>query len=82
MIYFIKNFAKISGLPDIQCKTDFKNNVTWLRIPELMECNLISKPEPVMDKPIEKAKHDTPNIVTDNNNVDELAEEFNEFLHL
>lgn len=42
MTYFIKKFAAAAGLPDIQCKTDVPNNATWIRFPELLECNLLN----------------------------------------
>lgn len=37
LVWLVKNFAEYAGLSDVQCKTDYNNKVTWLRIPQVIE---------------------------------------------
>ncbi|GIY63758.1 hypothetical protein CDAR_75711 [Caerostris darwini] len=42
VLYTMNNFSKHTGLPDVQCKNDFKQNCTWIRIPEILDCDYIN----------------------------------------
>ncbi|GIY85229.1 hypothetical protein CEXT_90101 [Caerostris extrusa] len=42
VLYIMNNFSKHTGLPDVQCKNDFKQQCTWIRIPELFDCDSIN----------------------------------------
>ncbi|GIY04959.1 hypothetical protein CDAR_565081 [Caerostris darwini] len=42
VLYIINNFSKHTGLPDVQCKNDFKQQCTWIRIPDVLDCDYIN----------------------------------------
>ncbi|GIY71473.1 hypothetical protein CDAR_249131 [Caerostris darwini] len=42
VLYIINNFSKHTGLPNVQCKNYFNQNCTWIRNPEVLDCDCIN----------------------------------------
>ncbi|KAF8763636.1 hypothetical protein HNY73_021800 [Argiope bruennichi] len=42
LMHVLNCFSKHAGLPDVQCKNDYKQNCIWVRIPEILDCNIIN----------------------------------------